>query len=525
MVQVNVRNLHAPDVHGFYGSELGEELPEYPRSPFSCAKEDMSHRLGWTMFFWVVNTIPFTFGMAVNERIDHSCPLLKLEESWYANMSGHREFTGFDLAEKFLLRKGAVTDDRPLFKLGSKPLIKDTVLVFPNGLSHEYSFVATFRLRKTTKKDRWFLWQILDKAGDSQVSLIVDGAKKLVEFSALGLLKSNLHYVFKSRDLHTLFDRQWHKLGVAVRSNTVAVYVDCKLIERRLIEERDAADMCGRALITTRAEDGRPVDIELQEILVFCDPSMAEEDKCCEAPRANCEFRDTPEPTAAPLITGYLHRILSKPLQQPADRCLCPAVKGEPGLPGLAGLPGQKGDRGEKGEGGKDGLLGVPGEKGEKGDAGEPSPVGTPGRDGLKGDPGPGGPPGPKGDKGDTGLPGPPGLSAIGEGQKGDQGPPGIAGEKGEPGLPGQPGAPGKEGKRGRRGQPGVPGPPGAAGSSEGKDTKGQKGEPGVTGEAGQKGERGGAGQAGQDGIKGEKGEVGPRGPPGPLIRYPWLMR
>ncbi|KAI4885853.1 hypothetical protein NFI96_019172, partial [Prochilodus magdalenae] len=167
----------------------------------------------------------------------------------------------FDLAEKFLLRKGTATDDRPLFRLGSKPLIKATELVFPSGLSHEYSLVTTFRLRKTTKKDRWFLWQILDQVGDSQVAVVVDGAKKLVEFSVLGLLKNDLHYVFKSRDLHTLFDRQWHKLGVAVRSSTIAVYVDCKLIERRLIEERDGADMSGRALITTRAEDGRPVDV------------------------------------------------------------------------------------------------------------------------------------------------------------------------------------------------------------------------------------------------------------------------
>lgn len=93
------------------------------------------------------------------------------------------------------------------------------------------------------------------------MSLVVDGAKRVVEFSALGHLKNKLHYIFKSRDLHTLFDRQLHKLGVTVRSRTVAVYVDCKLIERKPIEERDAADMSGRSLITTRAEDGRPVDV------------------------------------------------------------------------------------------------------------------------------------------------------------------------------------------------------------------------------------------------------------------------
>lgn len=35
-------------------------------------------------------------------------------------------FTGFDLTEKFLLRKGTVTEDLPSFRLGSSPLIKPT---------------------------------------------------------------------------------------------------------------------------------------------------------------------------------------------------------------------------------------------------------------------------------------------------------------------------------------------------------------------------------------------------------------
>lgn len=41
--------------------------------------------------------------------------------------------------------------------------------MFPDGISHEYSITAMFRLRKTTKKDRWFVLQIFDKGGDTQV--------------------------------------------------------------------------------------------------------------------------------------------------------------------------------------------------------------------------------------------------------------------------------------------------------------------------------------------------------------------
>ncbi|KAI5087911.1 hypothetical protein C0J45_22400, partial [Silurus meridionalis] len=250
--------------------------------PFSWSSEEMSHWLKW-IFFWVVNAVPLTAGMAVNNKTGHLCPPLKLEKGWHSNMNDRHEYTGFDLAEKFALRKGTSTEDRPFFRLGSKPLVKATELVFPNGLSHEYSLVTTFRLRKTTKKDRWFIWQLIDQTGESQVSLVVDGAKKVVEFSAMGFLKNKLYYVFKNRDLHILFDRQWHKLGVSVQSTTVAVYIDCKLIETRLTGDRDAVDLDGRASITSRVEDGRPVDIELQEILIFCDPQVAEEDNCCDA--------------------------------------------------------------------------------------------------------------------------------------------------------------------------------------------------------------------------------------------------
>lgn len=94
-----------------------------------------------------------------------------------------------------------------------------------------------------------------------QLSIVVDGGKRTVEFSFLGLLKNTLRYTFKSRDLHTLFDRQWHKLSISVQSNIVSIYMDCKLLERRLTDERDGIDPTGRTLITTRVEDGRPVDV------------------------------------------------------------------------------------------------------------------------------------------------------------------------------------------------------------------------------------------------------------------------
>lgn len=91
----------------------------------------------------------------------------------------------------------------------------------------------------------------------------MDGDKKVVEFSAVGLQKNKLHYIFKKRDLHILFDRQWHKLGLSVQNSTVALYIDCKPIETHLTGDRGAVNLDGHALITTRVEDRRPVDVSL----------------------------------------------------------------------------------------------------------------------------------------------------------------------------------------------------------------------------------------------------------------------
>uniref|UniRef100_A0A3Q3NI27 Collagen alpha-1(XVI) chain n=1 Tax=Mastacembelus armatus TaxID=205130 RepID=A0A3Q3NI27_9TELE len=350
--------------------------------------------LRWTAFLWTINTIPCTFGMAVSEPTDGSCPPLSVEEHRFSEVLDRPlEITGYDLTEKFLLRKGTITDDLSSYRLGSSPLIKPTKSIFPNGLSSEYSLVTIFRVRRTTKKDRWYLWQIFDHLGDSQVSVIVDGGKKTLEFSFQGLPKNTLRYTFKGRVLHTLFDRQWHKLSISVQSNIVSIYMDCNLIEKKVTDEKDSIDHSGRTLIATRMEDGRPVDIELKQILIYCDPYMTEMENCCELLEPKCETKNG---TSPPLGTEQLPQMLSQPVSQSIDGCHCPTEKGDVGLPGSVGLPGQKGEKGDKGDAGEPGLPGNPGHKGELGSAGQ---KGIDGEKGLKGDLGPVGPVGPKGNK------------------------------------------------------------------------------------------------------------------------------
>lgn len=44
--------------------------------------------------------------------------------------------------------------------------------VFPNGLPEEYSLVATFRVRRNTKKERWYIWQILNQHDTPEVRVV-----------------------------------------------------------------------------------------------------------------------------------------------------------------------------------------------------------------------------------------------------------------------------------------------------------------------------------------------------------------
>uniref|UniRef100_H2UVH9 Thrombospondin-like N-terminal domain-containing protein n=1 Tax=Takifugu rubripes TaxID=31033 RepID=H2UVH9_TAKRU len=354
--------------------------------------------LSWAALLWTVNSILYTLGMAVGEQKDGSCPPLGVEEHLFSNTLDHPlEITGFDLTEHFLLRKGTTSEDLPSFRLGSSPLIKPTRSIFPSGLPVEYSIVTIMRVRRTTKKERWYLWQIFDQSGISQLSIVVDGGQKNVEFSYQSLLKNTLRYTFRSRDLHALFDRLWHKLSISVQSNIVSIYMDCKLVERRLIDERGGVDPGGRTVIATRVENGRPVDIEMKQFLIYCDPYVAGMENCCELREPKCEVNKTFNGTPPPTVTAQLPQMLSQPASPPLDRCCCPAEKGVPGLPGGVGPAGPKGDKGETGE---VGGRGNPGQKGEFGSGGQK---------------------GIDGEKGDAGQPGTPGLPAQKESFKGDQ--------------------------------------------------------------------------------------------------------
>ncbi|CAJ0951696.1 unnamed protein product, partial [Ranitomeya imitator] len=159
--------------------------------------------------------------------------------------------------------------------------------IFPQGLPDEYAFVTTFRFRKASRREDWYIWQIIDKYGIPQVSLRLDGENKALEYSSVGVTKDAVRASFRSGKVIDLFDRNWHKIALSVQAKTVTLYIDCKLVMTVPIKERENIDIQGKTVIGKRLYDSVPVDhllFDLQRIVIYCDSRHADLETCCDIP-------------------------------------------------------------------------------------------------------------------------------------------------------------------------------------------------------------------------------------------------
>uniref|UniRef100_A0A8C0I9F1 VWFA domain-containing protein n=1 Tax=Bubo bubo TaxID=30461 RepID=A0A8C0I9F1_BUBBB len=127
--------------------------------------------------------------------------------------------------------------------------------VFPQGLPDEYAFVTTFKFRKASRKEDWYIWQIIDKYGIPQV--------QAVEYNAIGLTKDAVRVVFRNARVSDLFDRNWHKIALSIQSKTVSLYIDCRLVQVLPIEDRENIDIQGKTVIGKRLYDSVPIDVKI----------------------------------------------------------------------------------------------------------------------------------------------------------------------------------------------------------------------------------------------------------------------
>uniref|UniRef100_A0A8C7IMM9 Collagen type XXII alpha 1 chain n=1 Tax=Oncorhynchus kisutch TaxID=8019 RepID=A0A8C7IMM9_ONCKI len=502
------------------------------------------------------------------------CPNMKVQPDRFKPNStsyGLEEVPGFDLMEYFKVENilGPRFDEgqSSYVRLGTMPIVQQTEDVFPQGLPDEYAFVTTFKFRKTSRREDWYLWQIFDKYGIPQVSIRLDGENKAVEYNAVGLTKDAVRAVFKNEEVDNLFDRNWHKIALSVEAKAVSLYLDCKLIQTLPIGDREDIDIHGKTVIGKRLYDSVPIDFDLQRMIIYCDSKHAELETCCDLPTGPCPKKVVTEAPPIEIPTPTPAREEQQRGPQ-AVNCSCPAgERGEIGVPGVAGPKGEKGDtgalgaagpsglkgakgetgkvisvkgdRGEKGDLGRRGTSGDEGSKGEKGTsgaaglAGKDGSKGERGESGLAGDQGLPGPLGPKGIEGDSGLPGSSGPKGVGgaKGIDGFPGKPGVPGKDGLGGLTGAPGAAGVKGEKGEMGPAGMPGdmvqseglkgvdgPPGPRGPPGPDGPPGPPGAPGqlgLPGEPGEFGQRGKKGESGLPGVDGLPGPPGPQGPPG----------
>ncbi|KAF6200105.1 hypothetical protein GE061_006406 [Apolygus lucorum] len=352
----------------------------------------------------------------------------------------------------------------------------------------------TLRARKSVKSP-WRLIRCEDEQRRLQFAITMDPRPPSSTLQ-IALLDFNGHIRHHSFQQTSVFDRSWHKIHFGVYEDRVTLHVDCQLIGSLPVRSRGPIDVNGNL---TLANSKHSVPIDLQWMVLSCDPSKPERDSCLELQARSQEVSSS---------TG-------------ACETICP--RGLPGLNGTDGFdgpPGPRGPQGPRGEAGQRGEPGAPGERGNDGEPGFPGPQGLTGRNGPRGDPGS---PGPKGEKGEPGFPGPIGPPGNGSafpgppGVEGIQGKRGFPGEEGLPGLPGRDGSPGVPGPKGDRGEDGLPGPPGPPGKPglPGAGGLDEDGEPGPVGFPGAPGEQGLPGMPGPRGLKGDPGDRGYPGLPG----------
>ncbi|KAG2464914.1 COMA1 protein, partial [Polypterus senegalus] len=235
-------------------------------------------------------------------RIHALCPNIHVEGDRFKPTNGAEkdEIPGFDLMEYFNVKElfgmKEIGSPSSYVRLGTIPIVQQTEDVFPQGLPDEYAFVTTFKFRKTSRREDWYIWQIIDKYGIPQVSVRLDGENRAVEYNAIGVTRDAVRAVFRNPEVADLFDRNWHKIALSIQAQTVSLYLDCKLIQTMPIEEREDIDIQGKTVIGKRLYDSVPIDFDLQRMVIYCDSRHAELETCCDIPTGPCKVTVVTEP-------------------------------------------------------------------------------------------------------------------------------------------------------------------------------------------------------------------------------------
>ena len=176
-------------------------------------------------------------------------------------------------------------------------LIMPTLRVFNQGLPEQFSFVTTFRNRRPTT-NRWQLIRITDSQGQPQFAVGLNPSRNTIEFSILNYngdlqtlswekeevskLSSASFALLKSSQV---FDNEWHKLHFGVWRDKVVLYANCEPVGEEPLQVVDSRiDLNGEIVIAKEADSQRTQAIDLQWMVMACDPDSVSRETCDELP-------------------------------------------------------------------------------------------------------------------------------------------------------------------------------------------------------------------------------------------------
>lgn len=314
---------------------------------------------------------------------DVQCPDIQVDE-WKFPQAARQNITGFNLVRRFSLLKSAdvkkIRNPRgPLIlRLGKAALLRPTDQVFPQGLPEEFTLIFTLALKKAALRDTIYLLQISDEQGYPQFSIEFNGSDGTLSLRARGVdpAADMVSCVFSGEGVEALMDLRWHKVALSVQQEAVSLHVDCSSIETKPLDPRGPLPTDGHTLLGVRASDAGSVQMDIQQVMLYCDPTLAIQEACCEIPGARCP-PDAPKSRRAAendlMENTFAQDIFaSKDLAEKCAGCLLP-IREENivNFRGAAGIKGEKGDRGDDCSGTHSGpcSLGPKGQKGEPGSA------------------------------------------------------------------------------------------------------------------------------------------------------------
>ena len=82
-----------------------------------------------------------------------------------------------------------------------------------------------------------------------------------------------------------VFTNEWHKIHFGVFRDRVVLFVNCQPVGEKPMEYVDSRiDLNGEILIAKEADSYRTTPIDLQWMVITCDPESVERETCDELP-------------------------------------------------------------------------------------------------------------------------------------------------------------------------------------------------------------------------------------------------